>query len=239
MTEFIRNSNGLRIFFDISLLCLTLSTFYFGTSLQLVVLFFILAPFLIWPKLGRENFSQDHALFLFFFGQYVVLHLLKAAWIDTNIINSSLTKEQIDKVIHWEIWALVLILGVASLLRFCSIKQLGDWFHRYAPVVLFVGFLAMSFGYFARFFSDYFPPYVLPYLETHCRIKNQGGTVFVAPLLFTVFAIMLFQKWQNLSVNAKRTRHILVGLAVISSTAYGGTRGIFIAQILSFSVLGL
>jgi O-antigen ligase len=238
MIESIRGSRGLRHFFDISLLGLTLSTFYFGTSLEFVVLFFILAPFFIWPKLGREDFSQEHFLFLILFGQYVVLHLLKAAWIDVNLINSSLTKDQIDKVIQWEMWALVLILGVASLLRFCSIKQLSDWFHRYAPAVLFLGFLAMTFGYFSLSFPDAFPASVLPHRTSRCRIENQGG-IFVAPLLFTVFTIMLFAKWQSLSVGAKRMRQVLVTLSVVSATAYGGTRGIFVAQILSFTILGL
>jgi len=235
--ESIRGSRGLRLFFDVSLLGLTLSTFYFGTSLEFVVLFFILAPFLIWPKLGRENFSQNHLLFLILFGQYVVWHLLKVAWIDVNLINSSLTRDQIDKVIQWEMWALVLILGVASLLRFCSIRQLNDWFHRYAPAVLLLGFLAMTFNYFSLSFPDALPASLLPHRASRCRIENQGG-VFVAPLLFTVFTIMLFSKWQSLSAGAKRMRQVLVTLSVVSATAYGGTRGIFAAQILSFSILG-
>ncbi len=166
------------------------------------------------------------------------MHLLKAAWIDAHIINPNLTEEQIGQVIHWEIWALVLVLAVASLLRFCSIEQLVDWFHKNAPVVLLLGFLAMSFGYFSFFFSDYFPPYLQPYLEARCRIVNQSD-VFTAPLLFTVFTIMLFQKWQSLPPNAKRTRYLLVGLSIISSTVYSGARSIFIAQILSFAVLAL
>ena len=109
--------------------------------------------------------------------------------------------------------------------RFISMDNLVVLFHRIAPPLMLFLFLCMSVRYFT------------PYFEDTTRIKNLAENVFISPLYYTIFAILLFSG-DHLGLKSDRMiRYAVLVSSIILATAYAGTRGIFIGQLVSYLAL--
>ena len=209
-------------YLDWALVICVVSIVFVGRELENVVLVLTVLPILL-----ARNFSANyealhgHLPFIVLCAQYSIFHLLKIAFWDGQPSGELYDNYPVEAE-KW-IWGLVLVPLLT--VRFISMDNLVVLFHRIAPPLMLFLFLCMSVRYFT------------PYFEDTTRIKNLAANVFISPLYFTIFAILLFSG-DHLGLKSERMiRYAVLVSSIILATAYAGTRGIFIGQLVSYLAL--
>ncbi len=207
---------------DSVLIICVVSVVFAGLRLEDAILTLTILP-LVLPHKFSTNVKTlfRHLPFIIICSLYSVFHLIKLFFWDSPVMDAELNRYPFVP----EKWFLGLALVPVLTVRFVSMDRLVHLFQKIAPIVLLILFSIMSINFFT------------PYFEDTGRITNLNPDPFMSPLYFTVFTIMLFDN-TYLKTDAQRlTRCTLIVVSIVLSTAYAGTRGILLAQLVSYTVL--
>ncbi len=207
---------------DWALIICVVSVVFAGLRLEDVILALTILP-LVLPHKFSTNVKTlfRHLPFIVLCCLYSIFHLIKIVFWDSPIMDAELNRYPFLT----EKWFLGLALVPVLTVRFVSIDRLVHLFQKIAPVVLLVLFSIMSINFFT------------PYFEDTGRIKNLNPDPFMSPLYFTIFTIMLFDNTYLKTDTQRLIRCALIVVSIVLSTAYAGTRGILLAQLVSYTVL--
>ncbi len=206
---------------SVLLICLV-SVVFAGLKLEDAILVLTVLPLVLPHKISTNGKTLfRHLPFIVLCSLYSVFHLIKIVFWDSPVMDAELNRYPFVP----EKWFLGLALVPVLTVRFVSMDRLVNIFQKIAPVVLLILFSIMSINFFT------------PYFEDTGRIKNLNPDPFISPLYFTIFTIMLFDNTYLKTDTQRLTRCALIVMSIILATAYAGTRGILLAQLVSYTVL--
>ena len=207
---------------DWALIICVVTVVFAGLRLEDVILALTILP-LVLPHKFSTNVKTlfRHFPFIVLCSLYSVFHLIKIVLWDSPVMAAELNRYPFVP----EKWFLGLALVPVLTVRFVSMDRLVHLFQKIAPVVLLVLFSIMSINFFT------------PYFEDAGRIKNLNPDPFMSPLYFTIFTIMLFDNTYLKTDTQRLIRCALIVVSIVLATAYAGTRGILLAQLVSYTVL--
>lgn len=179
---------------------------------------FLVLIFFAFKTYGRVgSISLSKRIFLFLILQYILFHGLKVAIFD------GLEPLKADLAHTYAYYWIIAALLVGLLYVFFEVgEDIPRIFQKSVPVIVIISFCGLT--------ADYL-------LTNSCRVSGLNNLVFFGPLILTTLAIM----WMAVS-NPKSQRTVfvsalMIAASVVASTAYAGTRGIFVAQFATFGVL--
>ena len=207
---------------DWALIICVVTVVFAGLRLEDVILTLTILP-LVLPHKFSMNVKTlfRHLPFIILCSLYSIFHLIKIVFWDSPVTDTALNRYPFAP----EKWFLGLALVPVLTVRFVSMDRLVHLFQKIAPVVLLILFSIMSINFFT------------PYFEDTGRITNLNPDPFMSPLYFTVFTIMLFDNTYLKTDTQRLTRCALIVASIVLATAYAGTRGILLAQLVSYTVL--
>jgi len=196
-----------------------LACLYFGLGHRAVILFALIVPFAFaWDSLSK--LSKADWVLIFLLAQYALIHVAKL-----TVIDDPYPLEMDHPPSELQHWIVGLLLSVLVPIRLSRIENIDRILSVLLPLVLGLVFVVMAWHY-------YTPE------KPVCRIKNEFMPVFTAPMIFAFLTSLMFFNISKKSKFYRSTTLVFVACSILIATAFASTRGIFLAQLVTFGGVG-